>query len=122
MIESDKPFLIHIIFKRSNVFNLANQEIQEMIERTSDESGSDSDFDESTVLEIETDVDDIESAITKSTMNQKYWIDNQYNLIFRSSRSWLGNYILNLGQTLETSILRGDLFMNHIVETIPKRR
>ena len=24
----------------------------------------------------------IESAITKSTMNQKYWIDNQYNLIF----------------------------------------
>ena len=59
MIESDKPFLIHIIFKRSNVFNLANQEIQEMIERTSDESGSDSDFDESTVLEIEADVDDI---------------------------------------------------------------
>ena len=64
----------------------------------------------------------IESAIAKSTMNQKYWIDNQYNLIFRSSRSWLGNYILNLGQTLETSILRGDLFMNHIVETIPKRK
>ena len=30
-----------------------------MIERTSDESGSDSDFDESTVLEIEADVDDI---------------------------------------------------------------
>jgi len=38
----------------------------------------------------------------------------------RSSRSWLGNYVKNLGQTLETSILRGDLFLNHIVEGIPR--
>ena len=48
-----------------------------MIERTSDESGSDSDFDESTVLEIEADVDDIAEYrnVLQSISEGMFYID-----------------------------------------------
>ena len=48
-----------------------------MIERTSDESGSDSDFDESTVLEIGADVDDIAEYrnVLQSISEGMFYID-----------------------------------------------